>query len=223
MRRAVPVLLVVLLALAGCAADASRDLLAGLPKPTPTPAPAATPTPAPTPTGPQPAAPFALTIAEVRVANASNGALFGVAQAPADPAAANQAADAAGAALTAFLNAQFTDPATWFSDAGIAALVDPARLDEPTRQALGQLAGTAVQAVTTGSATATADVVIDGTVLEAVTLTYATTMDVTLPTGESGPVEHAGVITFSPLQGTLTLAAVQPRTTYGGDLQAVLG
>jgi hypothetical protein len=155
---------------------------------------------------------------EVRVEAVDNGPLFGVAGAPPDPIAANLAVDAAAAALTRFLNTQLVDRETMFSDAGIATLVDPAALDEATRAALGTIDVARVRGTVTADASATADVLMDGATLEAVTLTYAATLSLVLDEGQ-GLVRHSGTITFTPLQGQLTLVAWQPTTTLGGDLQ----
>ncbi|CAN5116105.1 hypothetical protein BH23ACT9_BH23ACT9_30570 [soil metagenome] len=218
-------LLVLVLALmVSCTTAAPGRLLTQVPgtKPTATPVPTPVPTEEPGKHQPLPQSqPFAVAIDEVRVTSGSNGALFGVAPTPWDPAAATQAVDAAAAVLDRFLNAQFVDRDTYWSDAGVAVLLDPAAVDPATRQALGALDGHEVLGTVTGSASATADVVLDGSTLQAVTLTYATTLELILADG-TGSVAHRGVITFTPLQGRLTLVGVQPTTTFAGDLQAVL-
>ncbi|MGI9016860.1 MAG: hypothetical protein ACR2HR_07125 [Euzebya sp.] len=224
MRRLVPLLCFLLLIVGACTTvvpvRVGSDTAA---KATPTP----TPTPIPTPTQPpepQPlpqAAPFRTAVDEVRVKTSDNHELFGAAATPIDQGAVNHAVNLASDGLNRFLNSQFVNRDTLFSDAGITALVNPAALDEATRAALGSITGVQVLGTRTGSASATADVIIDGSVVEAVTLSYASTLELVLVEG-SGPVSHAGVMTFALQQGQLALVAVQPTTTYGGDLQGIM-
>ncbi|WP_370327471.1 hypothetical protein [Euzebya sp.] len=181
----------------------------------------APPTPSPPPT-PLPAEPFATVLGDVTVVNTDNDAIYGRPVAPYDPDVAHAVVQEAVGRLDRFLNAQFADPATRLSAAGIGALIDPALLDEPTRAALGELGRDDVVTTRTGTSSATARLLVVGTAVDAVELGYTATFDLVLDDVE-GPVEHTGVVVFTPLQGTLTVGGVQPTTTFGGDLGTVLG
>ncbi len=212
--------LLLVLALSACTTAVAPVQVAGdrpPPKVTATPTP-----PVPDDEAPLPqAAPFTVGVTQVRVTGVNNAVLFGGAETPADAAAANQAVDLAAASLGRYLNAQLVDRATMFSDAGTATLVDPATLDEQTRSALGTLDRSRVLGTVSGSATAIADVLIDGTTVEAVTLTYTADAELVL-VGARGPLTQSGTITFTPLQGQLTPVSWRPVTTFGGDLEAAL-
>lgn len=197
--------------------------------PTPIPStPSPAPTASPTTLGPLAQGTALLTAVEqVHTIAGDNHALFGGPSRPINQAAANRAVNLASDALNAFLNAQFVNRDTMFSEAGIAVLVAPGALDQATREALGLINAGPVNTAKinrdtilgtrTGSASAVADVLIDGDVVQAVTLRYASTVDLVTTEGE-GPVSHVGVITFVPVDGALQMVAIQPTTTFGGNL-----
>jgi hypothetical protein len=215
------VALAVVVALAGCA-GASRSLVAGGvgEKPTPT----ATPTPTPTPTEPEPleeSSPFAVAITGTTITPVANGVLYGVADAPPDQAAAGAAVQQATDLLGRFLDAQFVSRSTFLSDDGIGAVLDAGLLDDATRQALGVLERDDVLGTRTGPARTTAEVLLDGTVVEAVTLTYRAELELVLEDAR-GPVVQTGTLVLSPLQGVLAPMVWQPTTTFGGTLPEAL-
>ena len=204
--------------LTGCAQETApkvvEDVVA---KPTPTP----TPTPEPTPTAPAPAAPFTVTVDHIQIASTSNAGMFAAAEPAVNDGAALAAVNAAKARLEVFLNAMFVDQGTRLSEAGIAAIVDPATLVPEARSGLGAIARDDVVGTVTGAAAATAQVQIEGDVPGTVTLFYSASFDLLLA-DVGGPVQQQGSASFVDRGAGMTLVAIDATTTFGGDLAAVL-
>ncbi len=194
-----------LLAVALVAASACT----GVPEATPTATPegqavrpAATPTPSPTPTplAAEPAPPFELAADPVHVLDTDNAPILSTEPRGVDETAAEQAAQDATAVLEAFLNAQYTDPATWFSEAPLAALLtDGAQqaLGDEERRGLGVL-DLDVQRVEPGPASVDPMVTMHGSTPRHVTLTFHAALVGVLTSGAEIAITQAGHAVFVP-------------------------
>ncbi len=233
--RILPCLVVLVAVLAACtagepddAASASPDVAATSPStassPTPTGTATATPTPTPppTPTLPPPAAPVEVVVAHIQLTPTSHGEIVGLPEPQMDTAVAEAMVERGRQRLQAFLDAQFVAADTRFSAEGVAALVDPALLTPADLAGLGVLApDVEVLGTRTGTAHARAEILLDGAVVHSVALTYSATTELVLADAE-GTVVHEGRVAFVELDGTLETAALEGRTTFGGDLGDVV-
>lgn len=144
--------------------------------------------------------PFNLDIHRIRLVNADNAEIRGAETTPADHAAAERAVEAARKKLETFLNAQFVDEETRFSEQPLGPLLTPrakASLTEADRTGLGAI-DTPVARTFTGSASAVAQVVLEGSNTHLVHLWYATTLRAELEDGTTTPVDQRGSVTFLP-------------------------
>lgn len=217
-------LLLLLVAAAACTTGAPKDGGAEIARPVVTPEPTmpAPPEPEPTPPPLPEAAPLVLDVTHIHVAPSSNAAILGVPEPMVDDAAALAATQAAADRMVAFLQAMLVTKGSYFSDAALATLLDPAGLDAATRSAAGVLDGADVLGTRAVGAQATASVLINGSAVQMVSLSYSASADLVLTDGE-GPVTHAGVISFAPApDGALQVTAWDPVATYGGALEGLL-
>lgn len=144
--------------------------------------------------------PFNLDIHRIRLVNADNAEIRGAGATPADHEAAKRAVEAARKRLETFLNAQFVDEETRFSSKPLDPLLTPrARetLTDADRAGLGAI-DTPVARTFTGSASAVAQVVLEGSKTHLVHLWYATTLRAELEDGTKTPVDQRGSVTFVP-------------------------
>lgn len=144
--------------------------------------------------------PFNLDVHRIRLVNADNAEIRGTEATPADHAAAEQAVEAARKKLETFLNAQFVEEETRFSDQPLGPLLTPraeASLTAADRAGLGAV-DTPVARTFTGSASAVAQVVLEGSNTHLVHLWYATTLRAELEDGTRTPVDQRGSVTFLP-------------------------
>lgn len=143
--------------------------------------------------------PFDLDIHRIRLVNADNAEIVGGRPTPVDHGAAERAVEACRAKLEAFLNAQFVDEGTWFSEAPLAQLLTPraqASLTAADRAGLGVIAPDVARTFT-GPTSAVAQVVIEGSKTHLVHLWYATKLTVELADGTTSAVDQRGSVTFS--------------------------
>ena len=222
-RRALALVLVLLLGLAACTSGApviadGEALVKVTPTPTPEEVvPTTPPVPQPLPQGPS----VQVRVDGVQLASASSDGIFGAAPAPVDPAVAGQWVTAASDRLRDFVNAMWVNTDTMLSDAAVATLLDPASLPPEARQGLGVLDRPDVLGVTDVAAATTVQVQMDTTRLGTVTLFWSTSATLVL-TGVTGPVTQTGVASFVERGAGPELVALEADTTYGGDLQVVL-
>lgn len=144
--------------------------------------------------------PFNLDIHRIRLVGADNAEIRGAGSTPADHEAAKRAVEAARKRLETFLNAQFVDEKTRFSDQPLGPLLTPRAKDSLTnadRAGLGAI-DTPVARTFTGSASAVAQVVLEGSHTHLVHLWYATTLRAELQDGTMTPVDQRGSVTFLP-------------------------
>lgn len=187
------------------------------PTPAPIPPPTATATPAPTedptPT-PPPAERFSIPVGPVEVISADNAATLSADPREPDQARGGQAVEDAVDVLAAYLDAQFVDQGTRFSEAALAGFLtsEAEALLEP-----GALRGLGVWDLDVGH-TETGDaavdkalVVMDGDRPLTVTLSYAASLRVTLADGTSSPVTQRGQAAMLPTEGGWRAHAVDVR------------
>ena len=222
-RRALALVLVLLLGLAACTSGApviadGETLVKVTPTPTPEEVvPTTPPVPQPLPQGPS----VQVRVDGVQLASTSSDGIFGAAPAPVDPAVAGQWVTAASDRLRDFVNAMWVNTDTMLSDAAVATLLDPASLPPEARHGLGVLDRPDVLGVTDVAAATTVQVQMDTTRLGTVTLFWSTSATLVL-TGVTGPVTQTGVASFVERGAGPELVALEADTTYGGDLQVVL-
>lgn len=145
-------------------------------------------------------APFNVDIHRIRLVGAGNAEIRGTDSTPTDHDAAQQAVEAARKRLEIFLNAQFVDEETRFSEQPLGPLLTPRAeesLTDADRAGLGVIA-TPVARTFTGSASAVAQVVLEGSNTHLVHLWYATTLRAELEDGTTTPVDQRGSLTFLP-------------------------
>lgn len=207
--------------LVGCGAAALPRQTAAGPLPRTGPQPTAPPSSEPLPQ----AAPFSVTLEGVAVVSANNAEILGSAAAAPDTAAAHSAAAGAAAALGEYLNAQFVRRDTFFSIAGVEGLLageTRAAVASEGLRALGVLDRDDVRGTVSGTAVATAQVVIDGAAVHSVALDYTATFRLALAAGE-GPVEQTGTVAFVMRDGAWQAVLADVSLAFGGALEAALG
>lgn len=166
--------------------------------------PTAEPTPTPTPAPAVAAgAPFSIDLADVQVLDDDNFAMLSVAPAGVDEGAAQAAAEAAAERLGAYLDAQFTDPDTWFTAAGFDGLLTPraqALLEDDARRALGDL-DLDVRTVETGAVTVEPMVALSEAAVRNVTLTFSASFAATLADDSRVDMRQRGHAVFVQGEG----------------------
>ncbi|HUH07097.1 MAG TPA: hypothetical protein VML96_04735 [Egibacteraceae bacterium] len=163
----------------------------------------ATPSPTPTPTPTQPPAePFELTQEDAFMYSMSNNGVFGAERPEPDVAAAEAAAEDVVSLVRDYLDAVFVSPATRFTAEPLDALMSPtvlAALTDEDREALGAL-DLQVERTETGEATAKPRVLIDGSTVHSVTITFDAGLTAVTADGET-PLRQRGTLVFFPSDG----------------------
>lgn len=176
---------------------AVRAMSGGEPAAAPAPSePAASPSPDPG------AQPFQLKIAGARGVRIDSSNLYGR-EAPEKPDVVKDAATRAGEELQRYLNAQFIDPKTRFTEQPLRELFTPlafSTLDKDDRAALG-VSSLKVLGGEDSKATARATVMHLGDDPYAVTLKYRATTKLILSDDKPHPVVQEGTMVFAPVEG----------------------
>jgi hypothetical protein len=171
------------------------------PRPAP-PSPSPSPHPAPEP--------FEVVLEHIEMTSTSNAEIVGAGAPAPDHAQVELAVDRARRVLERYLDAQFLTEGTRFGAPAVHDLLTPAAqaaLSDADRRGLGILP-LPVDRVTSGPASARADVIFDGAEVQLVTLTF----DAELKVGFDGrvprlPVRQAGSLVYVPTEAGWRVAA----------------
>jgi hypothetical protein len=185
-------------------ADEEADTAAELP------ATRSRPSPSPSPPPPE-AEPFAVELTHIDMVSTSHAEIVGVPPPPADHAAVELAADRARRVLERYLDAQFADADTRFSDDALPVLLT-ARAQEALRDedrlALGAL-GYGGAWTAPGPATAQATVLFDGPTVELITLEFEAQLQVGFVARPgTRAVTQRGALVFVPTEDGWRVDAV---------------
>lgn len=156
-------------------------------------------------------APFTLDVHRIRMVGASNAEILGTDASPPEPAAAEQAVEATRKTLENFLNAQFVDEATRFSEEPLQALLGPrarGSLTDADRAGLG-VVDLPIEKTFTGPTSTVAQVVLEGSDVRLVHLFYVTKLSVEFADGARSPVDMRGSMTFMPTEEGWRAEAVE--------------